>query len=96
MKERNVKIFKLITFAIFILVMVLLAIWLFPIFKSISTEEGRINFANEIEGLGSKGAFAIIRPYDNTNISSNTSTESQLKYLLACRMEYLAVLLYYL
>lgn len=59
MKEKYVKIFKLIVLIAFILIMVFLTMQLLPIFKSISTEEGRINFKNDIESLGSKGIFAI-------------------------------------
>lgn len=77
MKDKKVKIFKLIMLAIFIAIMIFLTIQFLPIFKSIATEEGRINFKQEIEGLGTKGIFAIIRTYGSTNISSNTSTENQ-------------------
>lgn len=60
MKEKNIKIFKIIILLAFIAIMVFMTIWLVPIFKNISTEEGRINFKNDIEGLGAKGVFAII------------------------------------
>ncbi len=60
MKEKNIKIFKILVLIAFIAIMVYLAIELIPIFKSISTEEGRLNFKEEIEGLGGKGIFAII------------------------------------
>ncbi len=60
MKEKNIKIFKILILIVFIAIMAYLAIELIPIFKSISTEEGRLNFKEEIEGLGGKGIFAII------------------------------------
>lgn len=60
MKENKVKIFKLIVLIVFILIMVFLTMWLLPIFKNISTEEGRIAFKENIEGLGGKGILAIV------------------------------------
>lgn len=60
MKEKNIKIFKIIVLLAFIAIMVFMTIWLVPIFKGISTEEGRINFKNDIENLGAKGILAII------------------------------------
>ena len=40
--------------------MIYLTIKCVPIFKSISTEEGRIAFKEEIEGLGVQGVFSIV------------------------------------
>lgn len=60
MNKDRVKIFKLLVLVVIILIMVFLTIELIPMFKSISTEEGRINFKNEIESLGGKGIFAIV------------------------------------
>lgn len=60
MKDKKVKIFKLIMLAVFIAIMIFLTIQFLPIFKSIATEEGRIEFKQEIEGLGVNGIFAII------------------------------------
>ena len=60
MQSKKVKIFKLITLAAFIIIMILLTVWLIPIFKNISTEEGRLNLKNEIDALGVKGIYAII------------------------------------
>lgn len=60
MQSKKVKIFKLIMLIIFILIMILLTIKLFPIFKGISTEQGRIDFKNNIESLGFEGIFIII------------------------------------
>ena len=60
MQSKRVKIFKIIVLIAFVAIMVALTIWLVPIFKNLSTEEGRINFKDEIESLGTKGIFAII------------------------------------
>lgn len=60
MKQDETKIIKVVMLIIFILIMIFLTIQLFPIFKSISSEEGRMNFKQEMEGLGGKGIFAII------------------------------------
>jgi len=60
MKNKNVRVFKIIMLAIFLVIMILLTLKLFPIFKNISTEEGRINFKTEIESLGYEGMLIII------------------------------------
>ena len=60
MNEKNVKLFKLLMLILFLIIMVLLTIKLIPIFKNLSTEEGRINFKQEIEGLGTEGMLIII------------------------------------
>lgn len=60
MKDKKVKLFKLLVLIVFIAIMVFLTVQLIPIFKSISTEEGRLNFKNEIEALGGKGILAIV------------------------------------
>lgn len=60
MESKKVKIFKLLLLALFILIMVFLTIKLLPMFKKISTEEGRISLKNEIESLGFEGIFIII------------------------------------
>ncbi len=60
MQSKKVKIFKLITLVAVIIIMILLTVWLIPIFKNISTEEGRINLKSEIDALGVKGIYAII------------------------------------
>ena len=60
MESKNVKIFKILLLALFILIMVFLTIKLLPMFKNISTEEGRIALKNEIESLGFEGIFIII------------------------------------
>lgn len=60
MKQDKTKIIKLIMLIVFVVIMIFLTIQLFPIFKSISTEEGRMNFKEDMESLGGKGVFAII------------------------------------
>ncbi len=60
MEKDKVKIFKLLIFIMFILLLVFLTIKLGPIFKNISTEEGRLNFQKEIESLGFEGILLII------------------------------------
>ena len=60
MKNNKIKVFKILVLIAFIAIMVFLTIQLLPIFKGISTEEGRIAFKENIEGLGIKGVFSII------------------------------------
>ena len=60
MDTKKVKVFKLIVLFVIILIMIFLTIELIPMFKSVSTEEGRANFKEQIEGLGGKGIFAIV------------------------------------
>jgi len=60
MKNDKAKIIKIVTLVVFIIIMIFLTIKIFPIFKSISTEEGRMSFKEDMEGLGIKGIFAII------------------------------------
>ena len=60
MQSKKVKIFKIIILIIFILIMISLTIKLLPIFKGISTEQGRIDFKKNIESLGFEGIFIII------------------------------------
>lgn len=60
MGDKKIKAFKLAMLIIFILIMVFLTIQLIPIFKNISTAEGREIFKNDIEQLGAKGILAIV------------------------------------
>lgn len=60
MKNNKVKIFKILMLIFFLIIMTLLTIKLIPIFKGISTEEGRLNFKQEIESLGYEGMLIII------------------------------------
>lgn len=80
MKERNIKIFKLIVLIAVILIMVFLTVKLLPIFKSISTEEGRLNFKNDIESLGGKGVLAIVRAYACSDFYTNSTSVNLLKF----------------
>ena len=80
MKEKNVKIFKLIVLIVVILIMFFLTVKLLPIFKSISTEEGRLNFKNDIESLGGKGVLAIIRTYASSDFYTYSSSVNLLKF----------------
>ena len=60
MQSKKVKIFKILMLILFIIIMAILTVKLFPIFKGLTTEEGRINFKAEIEGLGYDGIIIII------------------------------------
>lgn len=60
MDNKNAKIIKIIMLVIFLIIMTMLTAKLVPIFKDISTEEGRINFKQEIESLGYEGMLIII------------------------------------
>lgn len=60
MKKNNIKKFKLFILIIFILSLVFFGIKIGPIFMNISTEEGRLNFQNEIVSLGLEGVLTII------------------------------------
>ena len=60
MENKKTKVVKILMLILFIVIMVLLTIKLVPIFKDISTEEGRINFKEEIESLGYEGILIII------------------------------------
>lgn len=59
-KGKKVKIFKIFVLIFFILLMILLICKLGPIFKNISTVEGRIEFQKNIINLGFEGVLAII------------------------------------
>ncbi len=60
MQSKKVKLFKIMMLAVFILIMIFLTIKFLPLFKSISTEQGRIDLQNEIESIGSEGVIIII------------------------------------
>ncbi len=60
MKIKKEQVLKLIMLALVILILIYITIKIFPLFKDISTEEGRIKFQQEIGGLGVKGVFVII------------------------------------
>lgn len=60
MKKNRSKIIKVVALIVFVVIMIFLTVKLLPIFKSIATEEGRMNFKEQIEGLGSNGILAIV------------------------------------
>ena len=60
MKENEVKLIKILMLLLFIIIMILLTIRLIPIFKNLSTEEGRLGFKDEIESLGAEGVLIIL------------------------------------
>lgn len=60
MENKKVKIFKIIMLIMFLVIMAWLTVKLIPIFKSISTEEGRLDFKTQIESLGAEGMLIII------------------------------------
>ena len=60
MKNNKVKIFKLFVFILLLLILLWLTLKILPIFKDILTEDGRINFKNEIQNMGVLGIFTII------------------------------------
>lgn len=60
MESKKVKIFKVIVLLVVLAIMVYLTLELLPIFRNIATEEGRLKFKENMEGLGSKGIFAIV------------------------------------
>ena len=60
MQSKKTKIFKVIILAVFLLIMAWLTVTLVPMFKNISTEEGRVEFKQKIESMGGQGCLVII------------------------------------
>lgn len=58
-KKKNNKILRYILTAIGILVLVAVIILLFPIMKNIATEEGRLQFKNEMDNMGIFSAVVL-------------------------------------
>lgn len=58
--SKKSKLFKIIIFILFILLIVFLTIKVFPVFKNIFNEEGRLEFQKEIENFGVKGVLIIL------------------------------------
>lgn len=58
--KKKIKIFKLITFIAVVVLFIYITIHLFPIFKDISTVEGRVRFKNNIQSMGARGIFEIL------------------------------------
>jgi len=59
-KEKKIKMFKLIILTLIVVLFIFIIIELFPIFKDLSTEEGRLKFKGNIDSLGIKGIFEIL------------------------------------
>ncbi len=60
MKNKKIKIFRASILIVILLIMIFMTIKILPIFKNISTEEGRTQFKNNIENTGIKGVIMII------------------------------------
>lgn len=60
MKKNGIKLFKIVILIFVIVCVVFLTLKLMPLFKNISTEEGRLAFKSEVQSLGVKGIFLII------------------------------------
>ncbi len=59
-ENKNMKILKLILLILFVILMILLTIILFPLFKNLGSQEGRIIFKEKINSLGIFGPLALI------------------------------------
>ncbi len=59
-KEKNMKFLKIILFIAFIALFIYITIELIPIFKDLSTMEGRLRFKENIQSMGIKGVLEII------------------------------------
>lgn len=60
MKSKKVELYKILIFIILILIIAGIVIRVIPIFRNITTIEGRANFKNEIQNMGISGVFTII------------------------------------
>ena len=60
MKPKNLKKLRKILFLIIVIFFIFIIIKLFPLFKDLTTKEGRASFSTRIEELGLLGPFAII------------------------------------
>lgn len=60
MSEKKSKVIKIIVLIAVIILLVLLSIELLPLFKNLTTSEGRLEFKDTIENLGPKGIFVIL------------------------------------
>ena len=60
MSEKSSKIIKIIALIVVILLLVIVSIQLFPLFKNITTAEGRMEFKETIENQGPKGILIIL------------------------------------
>lgn len=59
MKKEKIKVYKICIFVIFIILFIFAVYQLFPIFKELSTMEGRQSFSNKMIALGWKGFFIV-------------------------------------
>ena len=59
-KEKKMKFLKVILFIAFIALFIYITIELIPIFKDLSTMEGRLRFKDNIQSMGIKGVLEII------------------------------------
>ncbi len=60
MKNKKIKIIRAIILILILLIMILTTIKMFPIFKSIATEEGRTSFKTNVENSGFQGILMIL------------------------------------
>ncbi len=60
MKKENIKTIRKIAFIVAVTIFVVVSIFLFPLFKNISTDEGRVLAKKVLENLGFVGMICII------------------------------------
>ncbi len=60
MKNKKIKIIRASILILILLIMIISTVKMFPIFKSIATEEGRNSFKSNIENAGFQGIFMIL------------------------------------
>ncbi len=58
--NKKIKIFKIITLILIIAIVIIISIWLIPIIKNISTQEGQLEFKNKIQNSGILGFFMLL------------------------------------
>lgn len=58
-KEKNIKILKILILIIVITILIILATELFPLMKHLSTKQGQLEFKDKIENLGILGFFML-------------------------------------
>lgn len=59
MSKKNVKVFKIILMCIVLMIMIGLIIYLVPVMKNLSTNDGKIAFKEKIENMGSLGIILL-------------------------------------
>ena len=60
MKIKKEQIIKITMLILFIIILIYMTIKIIPLFKDISTEEGRLNFKEKVESLGIRGVLVIL------------------------------------